>query len=194
MPRLILFLQLSFFIISCSQNKSNTTSLNRQDSIVFVQKCISFIKQIKNQELSDTNFILLDKPFNLTKFDLFNCTEQLLSDTSFFTKSELSLIKEKQFPTISKWTVKMFSNIRIISNDTINNIFKDRSKWWTYFYKNYGRSFKTFSVPFFFRNDTYCLFYSDNSCGGLCGEGRLILYQKVNNKWIEIKSYCNWVS
>ena len=78
--------------------------------------------------------------------------------------------------------------------DTVTAIFKDRNKWWTYFYKYYGESFNTYSAPIFLRNYTLCLFYSSNSCGGLCGGGQITLFKKEGNTWKPFKSFCDWVS
>jgi len=132
------------------------------------------------KQVSDTNFILADKPFSFNRFD---CIASLLTDTTTYTKEELSFIKDKKYPSVTRWSKEFFETTKIISSDTINTIFKDDSKWWTYFNKYIGKGFSTFSVPIFLRNDTYCLFYSDHHCGGLCGGGSLTLYKKQNNKW-----------
>src|SRR4030095_4643577 len=123
-----------------------------------------------------------------------DCIGQLLNDTAVYTEDELIYLKNKQYAGLSKWTSDVFGTIKLISNDTIETIFKDYSKWWPYFYKNIGLGFDTFSLPIFLRNDTYCLFYSDHHCGRLCGGGRLTLYKKDHDKWIQFKSYCNWIS
>ena len=125
MLKIISFFSFFVSIVSCGQNNflDEKISLTRakehiQDSIVYIQKSIEFIRQVKEQELNDTTFKLSDKPF----------------------------------------------------------------------------SFNTFSLPIFLRNYSYCIFYSDNHCGWLCGGGRLTLYKKINNRWQELKSYCNWIS
>jgi hypothetical protein len=193
MTKLFSPLLLFICLYSCGQNTSETSShvTANKDSIAFQKKCVAFIKEVKSQEVSDTNFILADKPFSFENSD---CLSYLLTDAGTYTKEELSIIKDKKFPSLVKWTKESFGSTKLVSSDTINAIFKDHSKWWTYFNKHIGRSFNTFSVPIFLRNDTYCLFYSDHHCGGLCGEGKLILYKKQNNKWTVLKSYCNWVS
>lgn len=193
MIRLSLLLLLSISLFSCGQ--TNSTGKSKQnvekDSIVYLQKCIEFIKQVEQKKLSDTNFILADKPFS---FEYFDCIKELLADSTTYTNDELIFIKSRINPSLAKWTKELFPNIKIVSSDTIDSIFKDNSKWWEYYYEHIGRSFNSFSFPIFLRNDTYCLFYSDHHCGGLCGGGRLTLYKKENNKWTEVKSYCNWIS
>lgn len=180
-------------LYSCGQNSSGTNSqlAVNKDSIEFVKKCVAFIKEVKPQEVSDTNFILSDKPFS---FESFDCILDLLTDTTTYTKEELSFIKDKEYPLLTKWAKESFGNTNLVSSDTINPIFEDNSKWWTYFNKHIGRSFNTFSTPIFLRNDTYCLFYSSHHCGGLCGGGNLALYKKQNNKWTVVKTYCDWIS
>jgi hypothetical protein len=192
MTKLFLLLSLSISLL-CGQNnsQSNPDLIIKQDSVDYILKSIAFIKQVKQQELSDKNFILSDKPFS---FEYFHCIDNLLADTTFYTKNELAFIKDKKYPSIKYWTKEFFRNTILVSSDTITAIFKDKSKWWAYFYKNIGSNFNTFSVPIFLRNDTYCLFYSDHHCGGLCGGGQLALYKKEKEKWIKVKPYCSWIS
>ena len=189
-------LLLSFTIISLVANgqnnvKTEETRINEQDSVAYVQKCVSFIKQVKGIKFLESFFILSDKPY---VFENLDCLSSLRNDTTNFSKEDIVFIQNGKYPPISKWTKKMFPSVKVISNDTIKTIFKDGPRQWAYFYKNIGTSYHGFSVPLFLRNDTYCLFYSDESCGGLCGSGSLILYKKENNKWIRIQSYCEWIS
>jgi hypothetical protein len=193
MIKLILLLCVSVSVSSYGQlnQQTNIKLTGPQDSTIYIKKCIAFINEIKNEQLADTNFILVSNPFS---FEYNNCISTLLMDSSTFSNDELTFIKEKQYPKLTKWTKELFTTIKIISQDTLNSIFKDNSKGWNLFHKNIGQSFNSFSIPIFLRNDTYCLFYTDNHCGGECGDGRLILYKKERNKWTEVKSYCNWIS
>jgi hypothetical protein len=54
-------------LYSCEQNTSDNSShlTDHKDSVAFVKKCVAFIKEVKAQEVADTNFILSDKPFLL---------------------------------------------------------------------------------------------------------------------------------
>lgn len=193
MMKLFLLVYLSVSVPSYGQSnqKTNIDLTVTQDSIVYIKKCIAFIKEVNKEQLADTNFILVDKPF---LFEYYDCISKLLTDSTTYSNDELTFIKDKKYPSLTKWTKELFTTIKIISSDSISSIFNDNSKWWTYFYKSIGHSFNTFSVPIFLRNDTYCIFYSDNHCGGECGVGRLTLYKKESNKWTEVKSYCDWIS
>lgn len=191
-----LFLFAALFASLCSYGQStsqNDTFFNvSQDSATYIKKSIAFIKQVMPQALSDTSFILVDKPFS---FEYFDCIQEVLADTTLFTRDELLIIRDKQHPSLSRWPKEFFDKIKLISSDTINAIFNDPSRWWLYYYTQFGnRGFNSYSVPIFLKNGTYCLFYSDYSCGDLCGGGQLTLYKKEEDKWIAIKSYCNWVS
>lgn len=158
---------------------------------IYMKKSIAFIKEIKQKELADANFILVDKPYTLESF---GCLEQFMNDADFFTKDEIAFIQKTIKTSSFKWNTELFGGLKMVSSDTVQMIFKDNAKGWRYFYKHFGNGFYTFSKPIFLRNDTYCLFYSDYSCGYTCGEGHLNLYKKENNKWIEVKTYCNWIS
>ena len=187
MAKLFLSGALFFSLAACTLNnaKAQTNAQYGQDSVEYMKQCIEFIRQVKQKDLSDTNFILEDKP-------CYDCAEA--ADSAMFTREELDFIVNKKFPSISKWTNEMFPNIKIISSDTVRAIFngKDWKDWereWDYFYKNIGSGFNDFSAPIFLRNYTYCLFYSAHFCGDLCGESRLDLYKKENGKWIDVKNY-----
>ena len=183
-----------FFITSLhSIGQTNLIDIKKsnQDSIKSLLKSIEFIKQVKGKELQDSNFILVDKPFELNSF---YCLSQLLSDSSTFSKAELSFIQQKYYPSIIRWNKSFFSTIKLVSSETIDSIFKNQSAGWNYFYKKFGQSFNHFSIPIFLRNYTYCIFYYDVDCGFECGDGHMYLYKLMNGNWIKIATYCNWIS
>lgn len=160
--------------------------------IVYLKQTAGFIKFITGSSETNTPFILVDKTFQFERYD---CLKYVISDTAAFTKEERTYIEsESRHSLLRCWTTGLVLQAKIISVDTVHAIFEDRSKGWKYFYKNAGVSFSNFSASVFLRNYSYCLFYSDNSCGGLCGRGRLTLYKKEGESWKEIKSYCDWIS
>ena len=188
----LLFIAISFF--SCKQNKAtpNLNSKQNTDSTKYVQKSIEFIKQVEKQEIEDSTFILVDKAFPL---DSSQCWKELLADTLTFSKAELSFLRLKKYPSISYWRSGLFPVIKFISRDTLNAIFKKSPiNGWSYFNQEYGPCFNSFSWPIFLRSYTYCLFYSEFSCGLLNGAGTLMLYKLINTKWQYVKSYCDWIS
>jgi len=186
-----------FFIFFCANayKKNQTLSIAAEkDSVQYFSEVAQFIQQVEQQELNDRYFILEDEPANLDWPDSL-CLAQLKADTATFSEIELSFIEnQKKNPLLRLWTNELIPKIKIISSDTVRKIFNDNSKSWPFFYKHIGHSVSSFSAPIFLRNFSYCLFYSDNSCGDLCGEGNFSLYKKVNNKWTAVRIYCSWIS
>jgi len=187
----LLFLLLITVLISCSQISSIEVKRHHQDSNNYVQRSIEFIKKVKGKELQDSRFILVDKPF---AFKYFDCLTQLLADSSTFSREELNFIRQKKYPSVTRWDKSFFPGIKLVSGDTIDSIFQNKSDGWNYFNKHFGGGFSSFSMPIFLRNYTYCIFYSDHSCGWLCGGGQLLLYKMKDGNWVEIGGYCNWIS
>jgi len=165
--------------------------IDNDDSVEYVKKIISFIKEVRSRDLADTGFVLSDEPSSLEGL---GCIADIREDTAAFTKEELIIIEKRKNPTIKKWSREVFENVRFVNSDTINAILEDTSRGLPFFRSNIGRGFSTFSVPIFLRNDTYCLFYSDHYDAPLAGGGGLGLYRKENGKWKIVKYYCFWIS
>ena len=185
------FLLLAFSSLGQKNDSSNSKLKSKKDSSNFLQKCAKFIKQTEQNKLSMSSFLLIDKPLSV---DNLYCINEIIHDTTTYTSDDLKLIKSQLTNISIKWTKELFTGIKIISNDTLKSIFNNPLKDWKYFFKYFGKGFIKLSVPIFFRNDNYCLFYSDYSCGSLCGQGSLTLYKREKGKWKYIKSYCGWVS
>ncbi len=92
------------------------------------------------------------------------------------------------------WPDHLFQNSRLVLYDTITNIFKDRTRGWPYFHNQYGAEFHSFLKPIFLRNNSVCFFYSDYSCGGLCGFGEFAIYRKKDSDWEKIITLFTWIS
>lgn len=187
----VLFILVITLFHSFGQSIPSKSQKHTQDSIVYIQKSIEFIKKVKGKELQDSKFVLIDKPFTFTYFD---CLTQLLADSVTFSSAELNLIRQKKYPSVTRWNESFFPAIKVVSGNTIDSIFKKKADGWNYFNEHFGIGFSRFSMPIFLRNDTYCIFYADYSCGWLCGSGQLVLYKMNNDNWEEIRSYCNWIS
>ena len=161
------------------------------DSINYVSRALQFIQQVKQDDLSNGHFILESQP----DAPCSSCFKEALSDIIVFSRQEDQSIRQQaSHPYIRSWTNHLFPGIKIVNSDTIRKIFANRSQGWDYFYQHVGHRADGFSAPIFFNSDTYCLFYSSYSCGLLCAYGSLVLYKKEGNHWIEVKSYCEWIS
>lgn len=119
-----------------------------------------------------------------------------LRDVQIFTTEDREQIKLlRGRPCFQVWTRNLAPSARLISQDTIRALFSTKHlEGWTYFYDHYGPDFHSLGCPLFLRNYTWCLIYSTDNCGGLCGSGQLTLYRKVGDKWILVKNWEDWVS
>jgi hypothetical protein len=122
--------------------------------------------------------------------------EQILADSLIITS------KERQYITSQinkmenhKWNKSEFSNLRLIACDTVKAVFADPKAdgWREMGKKGVGRIY-SLSVPVFLRNDTFCFFYYDYSCGWLCGQGQFAIYKKVKGKWVMFATLSSWIS
>ena len=66
MTKLFLIIYLSISITSYGQSnqKTNIDVTVNQDSTEYIKQCIAFIKNVKKEQLADTNYILVDNPFS----------------------------------------------------------------------------------------------------------------------------------
>ena len=165
---------------------------HQQDSIEYIRQVRLLIQQILGKFFNDKT-VLASHPVILNKD---NCLDNILLDSALVSPDENDLLKKMVAnPIVSNWTSNIFPDYRIVNSDTIRNIFeKYHSDGWEYFHAHIGFMIYYLSCPIFFRNYTYCIFYSSSGCDLLCGGGALCLYKKVDDKWIVIRSYCNWIS
>ncbi|HZZ76419.1 MAG TPA: hypothetical protein VFE04_10850 [Puia sp.] len=163
------------------------------DSLEYVKQVRDFIIHAPIETLRDSMNILVDLPSGLFS-PIADCLDVIKNDSTHISKAYLEYIfKESQTRRIKRWPPDISPRIKVISSDTVNLIFDDHLSGWDHFHKNFGRSINRFSLPVFF-GDKYCLFYSDTTCGSLCGEGSWKLYSKEEGTWVIIREYCNWIS
>lgn len=186
----LLLLSVILFAYSCrTQSHSKTMGKQEQE---YIQQTKEFIQYIRTIEYPKDTILLVDKP-NMKELN--KCIPELLFDTTLFTIIERGIIRSQvSMPFLNNWETILVDKARIISQDTVNAIFKDKYRWWNYFYKHYGKGFSSYSAPIFLRNYTLCLFYSGHSCGGLCGGGQVTLFKKEHNTWKPFRIFCNWIS
>lgn len=179
-------------LIVCSGTSQSLPKATKKQQREYLRETKDFINYIKTVEQQDDTLLLADKP---DMNEINGCTKMLFRDTALFTPEvQETILSQISAPLLTKWDTTLLQNVRIISSDTIQAIFKDRKKWWSYFYKQYGSGFNTYSAPIFFRDYNFCLFYSGHSCGGLCGGGHVILYKKEGGTWKQYRYYCDWIS
>ncbi|MDQ7949450.1 MAG: hypothetical protein AAGB30_02095 [Pedobacter sp.] len=183
MNKSLLFFMLLFEIASSTCSREQTKQVRELKEIK------NFLSQVYEQELKDSSSILTNEPSKIA----FN----EIKDEAFFTPADRKEIEAALIQsTIIDWEKVLLKQKKYISQAKVDTIFskKDPFGGWNYVYKHVGKKIATVSVPVFFRNNTFCLFYADYSCGWLCGYGELNLFQKKNNKWIKIRTFSSWIS
>ena len=174
----------------CNAQVSSKKKINQTKE--YIQETKDFIKYIRTTRFSVETILLVDKP-PIDQFYTFK--DWIFRDSTLFTKNEQIIIKSKiKKPLLKKWNSELVYDANFISSATINSIFKDRNKSWAYFYKHYGKNYNSFSAPIFLRNNTLCLFYTQNSCGRLCGSGQIAVFKKEGDEWILFKTICEWIN
>ena len=126
--------------------------------------------------------------------------QQILADSITITSKEKAYINA-EIENMGKhiWRQGLVMDAQLITIDSVKNVF-DRRKTdrmfdgWTYFRNKGVDRIYSFTLPIFFRNDNYCLFYYDYGCGSLCGEGQVAIYKKVKGKWVKWSVLSSWVS
>jgi hypothetical protein len=180
MRTLILLAILSFFSFTSSAQTStfltNFSNTTLQSPFIYskglnqnVIKAIS--KHIEREEM-----------FNNRKYEP---GKVLVSDTLILTKEEKQYILtelKKQSDT-NLWNQLKIPNSKLIPLDTLTALSKDTTKGWNYFSKVYGKTLYNFSIPIFFRNNQYCIFYYHTTCGIKCGEEVCAIFIRKKSTW-----------
>lgn len=193
MVRTIIFAALITFIgrSSASAQSYQADSVADHGYLDAVRQFIAYMARTTGD--SAQPFFLEDSvsPLEGSKF-LNGC----LNDTATFTVEERQQIRSWSVrPPLQAWTPDIAGSIRLIRKDTIRAIFsRKHMDGWNYYYHHFGASFNTFGCPLFLRHYTWCLFYSGNHCGWLCGGGQLALYKKEGGHWVFVKDWGSWIS
>jgi len=153
----------------------------------------AFVHSLLPNQNSTEPFILEDSVVTNSFPDFL---ESCLTDTVTFDVEERRQIRAwDAHPPFRVWTTVLIPQVQLIRKDTVRAIFSHNlRRGWTYFHDHYGRSLSSYGCPLFLRGGSYALFYSQNVCGALCGEGRLALYQRKGDQWVVIKTWGSWIS
>lgn len=185
MRSLIFISILSFFnIISNAQitNPQTHTFLTQFSNTTPDSPFIYSKGQNQNVIKAISKHIEREEMFNNRKYAL---GKLIVSDTLILTMEEKQYIltKLKKQSDTNLWNQLQIPNSKVISLDTITAISKDTTKGWNYFSKVYGKTLYNFSIPIFFRNNQYCIFYYKTTCGKQCGEEVCAIFKKKKSTW-----------
>lgn len=143
-------------------------------------------------------FVLESEPM---RFDISNSLFERKGDGSvfdtLFSKSDSNFLKEQ----ISRaanffWGPGMIDNAKVANKRDIDALFNNGvDAGWGAFNKIYkGDGFCQYSVPLFSADRALCVIECSYHCGGLCGEGDIFYYKKVNGNWKMVYRKVLWIS
>lgn len=170
-------------------------------------KIYSFINQViakwSADKTFDSNFYYIVNQPDFSHFDkyLFNTDSlYLLGQTaaSPIHKTDSinildGVIKYQRF----HFDEKKMNRVEIVPRKKLDKIFrKYGARGWDYLSKHttIKSGYLTISVPIFFDNGKKAIFYYGYHCGGLCGGGKVSIYENDNGIWTERLILLKWVS
>jgi hypothetical protein len=72
---------------------------------------------------------------------------------------------------------------------------REYNQFWDDYHKKYGNGgFRNISLPLFSIDKSTVIIKTGYSCGGLCGNGGIYIFRKINGKWKKINQLSEWVS
>jgi hypothetical protein len=126
-------------------------------------------------------------------------------------KEAASLIK--QSPALQRTTIDAFREVNaqqaslrrsfhypidyeLVDSTQLDSIFNKNGGSWSAYYKRFpgSQGVLALSRVGFSADGTQALFYLSNRCGGLCGGGRYVVMEKLNDRWMIGKEVEKWVS
>ncbi|WP_131724348.1 hypothetical protein [Chryseobacterium indologenes] len=109
--------------------------------------------------------------------------------------SALFNIENKDLANFKLNKTRISKNLTFINQEELDKIKKPDADFWTVFREKYpNKCIRNISVPFFSKDRSTCIIKVSTSCGSLDGSGYTGVYQKINGRWIEIKTFNNWIS
>ena len=117
----------------------------------------------------------------------------IFGDT-IFTEND-SIFMNRQFLLSEKqhWKNGEFDKAHIITEHVFRRTFR-HGDGWNKFHKKFADCLRSWSLPIFNQEYTYCVFYHWIQCDYLAGGGTLDLYRWINGKWVFEKSYAMGMS
>ncbi len=106
---------------------------------------------------------------------------------------ELSAKIKQKFEIENKFSPDLHTII--ISEDTYHLYFRNFNhieKSWEHFHKHYPLPSALISLSKIAGDGTRTVFYFSERCGGLCGDGELVFFQKENGKWKFLAKSALW--
>lgn len=188
---------LALVSFSCSEPKETPEKFRPPKQIVGDRTIYDFLNSIIKDgsphfkycdDIMDREFL----PYFLTK----SGSLEIMKLDSIFTKRDIDFIfKQAGYSSYFKFDQKYISK-NIIELDTLKSFTENldvKHEYWNSIHDQYG-TICFVKMPLFSFDKQTAILETGSSCGGLCGEGGMYIYKKVNDKWILIKVLSEWVS
>ena len=187
----ITFLVLTILLFSCNgKTEKKNEKISEKEIYKFLNTLLITIKE-ENIPV-DSNYVSYDK---VDVFKIIKNDKSLITEIdSIFSKNDLNFIKV-QFKKNEKFELnqKLIANRVVIPRDTIIKFSK--TDFWKSYYLEYGhRGFSKVSMPLFSIDKKTAIISLSFICGRTCGGVEIMIYKKVNGKWIFYKSIMNSAS
>ena len=157
-----------------------STVVSNEKDVTELKKALSSVE--------DYPMLLLLAPDNITV---------AFHKDSLLAIADRSYIKKQLNKTQAKsWSKKDLPGLSIADEKEIRACFKKREiDNWAYFKKKFhALSITSLSNPVFSLDGNVALIYEGTSCGGLCGEGDIVIYVFLNRRWQELEHVRIWIS
>ena len=155
-----------------------------------------FFAQWHDSVLTKNTFLLVDSFESATGWSYLFERWTPFKDT-VLTSSEIEFIANEMKNTVNAtWADSIFEKSKIVSSHYIDSLAKsDTSKSDLLSLKlKHTLAYYKFSLPYFSKDENFCVLYYDYYCSSLCAETSLQLYKKISGRWRFVKSYFREVS
>lgn len=183
MKNYVMFIALAFISASCqkdSLNELNNDTKVLDENVYEVYNAIvapySSIRILINETDSNKNCSIYA---NISERDT-NVDESIIEECMQLNKKSYAIDGEKIYS----------GGIKVVSQNKINEFgsFEEALN-------NYGAvGAYRFGHPVFYDSGNKCMLETGYVCGGTCGNGSILLLEKVSGEWVIKNNYITWVS
>lgn len=205
MKKIIFYLVIILFTFLNCQTKNDkkdytsdeTKNINKIISAIVVQDTLDILKRTKNAKMfcEELKRMVVEIPFkqkdgsilppvsdNIYINTILN--DKIKGEVFFSTKDSAYLMYQNLYPKKFKLD-KLYTSEWNLTSFEKEMIKRKEGKEYDYY---------EMTIPIFSKDQTKAYIEIDYHCGSLCGYGRGMYLQKVNEKWIIVETFRTWIS
>lgn len=191
MKKILLILLIINFGNVFSQTKKDYSEIIKLAIAEYENDSVKVYKRFKNDMLL-SNLDLAKSQQDQKIYEEYENLKDTTLSYKYFDQKLAELYDDSVTVKIETISVLFFPNFEWVDkkdNDRIRRFYKAD------FESNRKRRPIAFiSIPLFSNVNKKAIVYGSYICGGLCGSGRVLLFEKIKGKWKLIKSDLSWVS